>query len=80
MTKTQAAGDPALAAFGQKVREAREKAGKGVQEFAEGVEISRFHLWAIEAGRERASNAVYWRLANALDIDPTEVLRDQVAS
>jgi len=80
MTKTQAAGDPALAAFGQKVREARERAGKGVQEFADEIGISRFHIWAIESGRERASNAVYWRLAKALDIDVTEVLRDQVAS
>lgn len=80
MTDTTTPKDPALIEFGSAARAAREKAGKRLVEFAGEVDVSEYHLRAIETGRDRASNAVYWRIANALELDPTPVLRDQVAS
>ena len=71
-----AAKDPELVAFGQTVREARERAGFKAVQFAREVGLSRQHYTNIEAGLTRASNAVYWRIANALELDPKPVLRD----
>ena len=68
--------DPDLVAFGQTVREARERAGKLAVPFSRELGISRQHYTNIEAGLTRASNAVYWRIANALDLDPSSVLKD----
>jgi transcriptional regulator with XRE-family HTH domain len=60
--------DPALVAFGEKVRAARERAGKRSGEFAAEMQVSRHTLQNIEAGRTRASNVIYWRIADALDL------------
>jgi transcriptional regulator with XRE-family HTH domain len=68
--------DPVLTKFGVTVRGARERTGKRLVELATELEISEYHLRAIETGRDRASNAVYWRLANALGVDPAPVLKD----
>lgn len=76
MTKRASTRDPALVAFGQQVREARERTGKRSGEFARELEISRHRLQDIESGRTPASNVMYWKIANALDLDPTPVLRD----
>ena len=75
MTRTEAK-DPALAAFGQQVRKARIRAGKRVVEFAAEIEVSRWTLQDVESGRAQASDVVYWRIANALELDPTPVLRE----
>lgn len=76
MTKPATVRDPALVEFGQKVREARERAGKRLMEFAAELGVSRHTLQNIESGRAPTSNVVYWRVANALELDPTPVLRD----
>lgn len=72
--------DPALVQFGLTVRLHRERAGKRGVDLASELEISGRHLRRIEAGECRAANAVYWRIANALDLDPSSVVREQVAS
>jgi len=76
MTKAQAPRDPALVAFGQKVREARERAGRKQGDFAAEVGITRQHLTNVETARYRASNVVLWRIANALEIDASDVVQD----
>lgn len=58
----------------------RERAGKRVVDLVDEIGISDKHLGRIERGEARASNAVYWRIAKALDIDPSSVIREQVAS
>lgn len=79
MTNTASADrDPVLVRFGSEVRAARERAGKRQGEFAAEIEISRQHLTNVETGRRRARAAIYWRIANALDLDPADV--EQVAS
>jgi transcriptional regulator with XRE-family HTH domain len=75
MTTPDSPRDPALIEFGSKARTAREKAGKRLVDFATEIEISEYHLRSIETGRDRASNAVYWRIADALELDPNPVLR-----
>lgn len=65
--------DPALVRFGSEVRSARERAGKRQGEFAAEINISRQHLTNVEIGRRRARPAIYWRIANALDIAPALV-------
>ena len=67
--------DPALVAFGRQVRDARIRAGKRSGQFAAEVEVSRHSLQNIEAGRRPVSDVLYWRIANALGLDPTSVLR-----
>jgi transcriptional regulator with XRE-family HTH domain len=79
MTQTKAPRDPALVQFGAEVKAARVRAGKKATQFAAEVEISRSRLYAIEAG-EPASDAYYWRIANALSIDPSAVVREREAS
>lgn len=80
MTNASAPLDLALAQFGQEAKAARVRAGKKVSEFAEEVGISRTHYHAIEAGSVRASDEYYWRIANALELNPAAVLREEVAS
>lgn len=79
-TPASADKDPVLVRFGSEVREARERAGKRMTELASEVQVSSYHLGSIERGDVRASNALYWRIATALEIDPADVLRDQAAS
>lgn len=74
------AKDPALVQFGSEMRQRRERAGKRSVDLAAELDISDRHCGRIERGEVRASNAVYWRIAEALDIDPSNVIRDQVAS
>jgi hypothetical protein len=80
MTNASAPGDPALVQFGLEVKAARVRAGKRAGELYPELGISRAHYHAIEAGTVRASDACYWRIANALDLDPAAVVREQVAS
>lgn len=80
MTNASAPGDPALVQFGLEVKTARVRAGKKAGEFANEVGISRTYYHAIEAGSAHASDEYYWRIANALDLNPAAVVREQVAS
>lgn len=79
MTSPTDTKDPALAEFGSLLRTTREKAGKQLRTYATEVGISEYHLRAIETGRDRASNATYWRISKPLGIDPTPVLREGAA-
>lgn len=72
--------DPALVRFGASVRAARERAGKRQQDFAEEIGVTRRTISSIETGRERASNLMYWKVANALELDASDVVREQAAS
>lgn len=72
--------DPALVRFGAAVRAARERGGKRQQDFAEEIGVTRRTISNIETGRERASNLMYWKVANALDLDASDVVREQAAS
>lgn len=76
MTTERSERDPALVAFGAAVRDARERAGKRIVELAPELDVSVDHLRSIETGKDRASNALYWRIARALELDPTPVLRE----
>jgi transcriptional regulator with XRE-family HTH domain len=81
MTKAaDAAKDATLVHFGSEVRLRRERAGKRRVELADELGISFRHLQRIEIGESRASNAVYWRIADALELDPSAVVREQAAS
>lgn len=80
MTNAQEPRDSALVQFGSAVRAARVKAGKRQGEFAGEVGISRKHLANIEFGRDCVSDPIYWRVANALELDASAVVREQVAS
>ena len=72
--------DPVLVRFGASVRAARERAGKRQQDFAEEIGVTRRTISNIETGRERASNLLYWKVANALELDASDVVREQAAS
>lgn len=72
--------DPALVNFGGSVRAARERAGKRQQDFAEEIGVTRRTISIIETGRGRASNLLYWKVANALALDASDVVREQAAS
>lgn len=79
MTSPTETRDPALIQFGTTLRTAREMAGKNQRTYAAEVGISEYHLRAIEAGRDRASNSMYWRICRPLGVDPTSVLKDGAA-
>ena len=72
--------DPALVRFGATVRAARERTGQRQQDFAEVIGVTRRTISNIETGRERASNLLYWKVANALELDASDVIREQAAS
>lgn len=75
MTNHAAIEESTLVAFGEAVRVARERSGKRVGEFSREAGISRHTLRKVESGRGAVSNYIYWRIANALELDPTPVLR-----
>lgn len=72
--------DPALVRFGASVRAARERAGKRQQDFAEEIGVTRRTLSKIETGSERASNLLLGKVANALDLDASDVVQERAAS
>lgn len=69
-----------LVRFGGEVRAARERAGKRQEDFAGEMGVTRRTISNIETGNERASNLLYWKVANALDLDASGVVREQAAS
>lgn len=80
MTNTTPPRDPDQVRFGAQVKAARERAGKRQEDFAAEMDVTRRTISNIETGRERASNLLYWKIANALDLDPSAVVREQAAS
>ena len=72
--------DPALVRFGAEVRAARERTGKRQEDFAAEMDVTRKTISNVETGRARASNLLYWRIANALELDASSVVREQAAS
>lgn len=79
MTTTPAPRDQALVSFGAEVRAARERAGKRQEDFAGEMGVTRRTMSNIETGNERASNLLYWKVANALDLDASSVVREQAS-
>lgn len=69
-----AGGQDLLRDLGRRLREVRERAALSVSELARLAEISRRHLTEIEAGRANPTVTRLVDLAQALDVDPGELL------
>ena len=69
--------DVKRARFGAAVKLAREANDLGPAEFAKQMGITPRWLNNIEAGRTPASNRLYLRIAKALDMDASDVVRSQ---
>lgn len=66
--------------FGRLLRMLRTKAGLSQEALAEAAGLSRTSVVNIEAGRQGASLATLYRLADALGCDPARLLPAPVAS
>lgn len=73
---TSADKDRDLVHFGAAVKLARQGRDLSPEEFAAQVGITPRHLNNVESGRTSASNRLYLRIARALQIDASAVLKD----
>lgn len=80
MTNTAAPRRVARIRFGAEVRAARERAGKRQQDFAEELGVTRRTLSKIETANGSASSYLYWKIADALELDASAVVRERAAS
>jgi len=64
-----------LLALGQTLREAREKRGLSQERLALEADLDRTFISSIEAGRRNITFASLLKVARALDLKPTEILR-----
>jgi len=65
-----------LVRFGAAVKLGRQGRDLSPEEFAAQVGITPRHLNNVESGRTKASNRLYLRIAKALQIDASAVLKD----
>lgn len=70
----RSAGQELLRDLGRRLREVRQRAGLSVSELARLAEVSRRHLTEVEAGRSNPTVTRLVDLAQALDVDPAELL------
>lgn len=66
--------------FGRLLRDRRGKAGLSQEALAEAARLSRTSVVNIEAGRQGASLATVYRLADAVGCDPADLLPTPVAA
>lgn len=69
--------EPTLAeAFGVVVRAFREKAGLTQDKLAYHAEITPGYMSQIERGKKNATLPILWNLARALEIKPSDLIKD----
>jgi len=60
--------------IGGKIRAAREKIGTSQADLARAVDVTPPHLWQVEHGRAQPSLPLIRRLAEALGVEPGELI------
>jgi len=60
---------------GNRIRELRQAKGWSQQLLADHAQIERSHLTRLEEGRKEAGLRVLERIADALDVEPADLLR-----
>ena len=70
---------PELREFGRRVRERRLELKLSQEELAERAELHRTYISSLEQGRRNVAVHNVVRLAEALDIDPAELVRGLTA-
>jgi len=66
--------DPRLAVIGKRVREARKKQGLSQEAFADLAGIDRSYMGHIERGDQNITVIKLFQLADALKVDPRELI------
>lgn len=66
---------PHRVAFGARVRELREAAGRSQENFAHDARIDRAYYWGIERGRRNPTLDVIVKIADALDVEVADLFR-----
>ena len=61
--------------MGNRIRELRQAKGWSQQLLADHAQIERSHLTRLEEGRKEAGLRVLERIADALDVEPADLLR-----
>lgn len=69
------ADDPGMAGLGSKLREARERLGLTQEQVAERSGVHATEVSRIEGGKRDPQVSTLIRLANALGVEPGELLR-----
>ena len=65
-----------LAKFGLKIRECRKQIGLSQEQLADQTDIHRTYIGGIERGERNPTLLMMLRLAHALQVDPSELLKD----
>ncbi|MDR3324472.1 MAG: helix-turn-helix domain-containing protein, partial [Spirochaetaceae bacterium] len=68
--------DPLLSAFGEQLREFRKKKGVSQENFAFDTGLDRTYISGLECGKRNPSLKIVFRLAKALGIEASELLKD----
>ncbi|MBK7583788.1 MAG: helix-turn-helix transcriptional regulator [Myxococcales bacterium] len=63
----------------RRIRELAAERDKPVSHFADRAGIARSHMWAVLNAERSATLALVQRLADALEVDPLELLRGEPA-
>lgn len=66
--------DPLLIAFGERVREFRVKAGMTQKQLGVKAETSQAYIYMVESGAQNLGVSVMLRIAEALEVSPSELL------
>ena len=61
--------------FGKRLRELRRARGHSQEDLADLARLDRTYVSSCERGRRNVSLLNIWRFAEALEIDPTELLK-----
>lgn len=61
--------------FGQKIRNLRKKKGYSQESFADHANIHRTYMGGIERGERNPTLTTIYRLAEALEVEPSELLK-----
>ena len=69
------AGSDLETAFGQVIRELREKQGLSQEELSFAANRHRTYVSLIERGRNSPSMRTLWVLADALGVEPADIIR-----
>lgn len=65
-----------LAKFGLKIRECRKRIGLSQEQLADQTDIHRTYIGGIERGERNPTLLMMLRLAQALQVDPSDLLKD----
>lgn len=63
--------------FGKKVRELREAKSWSQEDFADASNLHRTYISGIERGVRNPTLSVIWQIADALEVSPCELFKEQ---